>query len=81
MKTKRRELFEQIQTLLAGHTVADGWGALGDSFAAMIAFAADDRQHAETLLDVTRSDLARSIDQNWDYVREVRAQSRGAGRT
>lgn len=74
MKTSD-DLHRDIQMIVAGHTVEDGLTAQLTSLAASIGFAATDLANADELVDGLAGDLKRTIRQNWDYVRSIRAAS------
>lgn len=72
---ERRKLYEDLQMVCAGHTVEACIAALTDSLGSTIAFAADTIDQADKIVDLTGGDLKKAIRDNWDYLREVRAQS------
>ena len=72
---ERRALYETLQMVLAGHSVATCPAATSDSLAAAIGFAARDRAHVDVLMKLFVEDMTRTIDENWDYFRTVRASA------
>lgn len=75
----REALHRDIQTVLAGHPVGTVLPAMADSFAAVIAFAADNRPAAEKMVDDFVGDLKRTIAENWEYIRSLRARASAGG--
>jgi hypothetical protein len=75
----RDTLFREFQMLAAGHATKDVIAAMTDSLASMVAFAANDREHAELILSDLRSDMSKAVTANWDQVRQIRARASSRG--
>lgn len=71
-----------IEVACGGHTVADALAAMVDCFGNLIAFAAEDREHADHLARAFLPDILRSIEEGWEDARRARgspASHLGAG--
>jgi hypothetical protein len=78
---ERQAVYTDLQMVLAGHPLSVALGAVCDSVGTVIAFAADDREGAERLLDNLVVDIKKAMRTNWDYIRSVKASSNNtAGR-
>jgi hypothetical protein len=71
---ERRQLYEQIATLVAGHDACDVFCALGDNLWQAAAFLSDSPAKAEELLLLTLPDMMRDMRENWDYIVAAKAQ-------
>lgn len=77
---ERALLFGQMQTLGAGHSSMAFVRAALDSAAIAVAFLAADRAAADAVIAALLPDMKRTMSDNWDVVREARAQAGDAGR-
>lgn len=77
VSAERRKLYEDIQMLCAGHDIETALSAVIDSAAGLIAFGAKDRADASELVQAFVRDIERTMDDNWGYVRELRATTIG----
>ena len=78
---EREQLFEDIQMLCGGHSCEVALSAVIDTLSALIAFSANDRAHASELVRAFGPDVEKTISDNWDYVREIRATQFSHGNT
>lgn len=72
---KAQRAFIAIQTALGGESVGDAWQALNDSFAVCIAYAAQDLEHADKLIEISVEDLRAAVRRYWPEARAARAAS------
>lgn len=75
MADTRREIYIQLQMVLAWHPTVDGLAALSDSIASNIVFCATDLKNAEEILAALQLDILKTIRENWDHTRRIRAES------
>ena len=71
--SRSQGLHVQIQMLCAGHTRADVWIALTQCLAALIGFAAIDRDAADRMAATVSAHVAAHLDANWDFLRDQSA--------
>jgi 2C-methyl-D-erythritol 2,4-cyclodiphosphate synthase len=72
IRPERRALYEALQMHCAGHSVEDVLHALCDSLSSAVGLAATDYEHACQIIDTLPADLKRTIQDNWDHLREMR---------
>lgn len=69
----------QLQMCAAGHTIGVTWRAASDHFAGIIGFAANDRAHADELVEAAARDMRSAIRRNWDELRRNREAALSGG--
>jgi hypothetical protein len=61
----KEDIFHGLQLLMQDSPVSEALPALVDAMAGVVAFAANDRPHADVVLDTLRGDLGRAVDRYW----------------
>mgnify|MGYP000860938334 CR=1 FL=1 len=77
---RRRALYLQVATLVAGNPVADAIGALADNLAQAAGFASESPAAAEALLRSLVDDMARHVRDGWPVILEAKARARTLNR-
>lgn len=77
---RRRALYLQVATLVAGNPVADAIGALADNLAQAAGFASESPAAAEELLRGLVDDMARHLRDGWPAILEAKARARALSR-
>lgn len=76
---ERTRLYREVQMVLAGCLLVDGFHALQDCLATLIIQVAEDRAEAEAIAERVPADLMSSVRANWDAVRSLAASAGEAG--
>lgn len=70
----RRELYEAIQMLAAGHPAVAVLHALCESVAMAVGYMAADLAQADAVIDGLPADLKRIVRENWRVLRDARGR-------
>ncbi|MEQ1672050.1 MAG: hypothetical protein ABL893_14420 [Hyphomicrobium sp.] len=71
----RRQLYNQLQMVLAGHPSSLAARVSLDLLATALAFEARDLESALAACAEVPEDLQRSISRNWEHIQELRGQA------